>query len=839
MSWGGGTSVARAGCDLLEVVSRSIPGCYVPDAPSIGGVSHVGIRPGRRLGKAAGRRGQAGFATFAVGVGLLAGLYHGVPTADVDLNDGGVWVASAQDRAIAHLNYPSMTLDALVVATAPSFDLLQSGDTVLLQDLQQEVATPVDTAAMALGNGADLAGLDLVVGGSTAVVSDPTRGEVWVLPADAVSSFSPEAPPQLTKAKDVRTTVGRDGTAFAVDPDGDVVSWSSEDGSYLQQDVGSIDGLKSGEFEVTAVGTTPVVLDRAGRQLRTVEESIALPKAGSYVLQPAGDDADAVAVATERELLLAPLSGGEVEDAEGSPSTSGTPAAPVRVGGCWYAAWGGSGRYLRDCDDNDQDMAGTEGRLKGVSDRDALVFRVNRDVVVLNDVVNGDTFLINEDMTLVANWDELLGQMQDQNRKQDKKDDVETRVQPNRSGKNHPPTARDDEYGVRPGRTTALPVLDNDSDPDGDVLLAATSAKPKIGDVRTVRGGEELQVVVPADQTRGSASVGYEAHDGRGKPGRATVTITIHPFSQNEAPEPKSGKDVVVGLGNQAEVKYNLLQDWIDPDGDPIYLKEAKGVKGIAASSTEDGTVTLRDLGQAKPGRYQIPVVVSDGQEDGKGFLDVDLRDKGNVPPIANADHATVLTGESVVISPLVNDTDANGDELRLSNVTVPDSGLTAKPDFANSTFTASGKRPGTYYVEYMVTDGPSTATGLVRVEVIDQPTESLPPSPDNDLALLRPGEATLVDVLANDYDPSGGVLVIQRAQAEPGARLTLDIVNHEFVRVRAQVRCAGQPSSPTRSRTGWPPQRPRSPSSRCHRSAASSRRSRRMTRRQCARGTS
>ena len=742
---------------------------------------------GDALARVGSRRSQAGFTSFAVGIGVLAGLYHGVPTADVDLNDGGVWVTSADDRAIAHLNYPSMTLDGVVIATAASFDVAQSENNVVLQDLQQEIATPVDTHLMSLGNGAELAGLDLSIGGTTAVVSDSARGEAWVLPASTLSSFSAESPPSLRKADGVITTVGRDGTAYAVDAAGKVTSFNREGKSYVATERGEIDGLEQGDYELTVVGSTPAVLDRATNSLKTTDDTIELPDAEAFAFQPPGDDADAVAIATEDELLLAPISGGDVQVAPGSPSTAGIPAAPVRVADCWYGAWGGTGHYQRVCDDESQNFSGQEDRLEDVRAPEDLVFRVNRDVVVLNNVQNGESFLINENMALVANWDELLGQMEDPRKKRDEQKDVETRVLPNRSDKNTPPTARDDEYGVRPGRSTSLPVLDNDSDPDGDVLLAKTDAEIDLGTLQEVRGGEELQVSLPEENTRGTESFKYEAHDGRGKPGRATVTIEIHPWSQNEPPE-KKDKDVVVVLGHQAEVKYNLLQDWIDPDGDPIYLRKVEGTKEIAATSTEDGTVTLRDLGRGKPGPKQIAVWLSDGRETSKGTLDIDLRAKGNVDPVANADHVTVVAGQTITVEPLTNDTDANGDELRLASVTAPkSSGLTIKSDLSAGTFSATGVQAGTYYVEYVITDGPGTAKSLVRVEVIDPPTESVNPVADNDLALMRPGESVLVDVLTNDYDPAGGVLVVQSVQAERDARLTLDIVNHEFVRVRSQ----------------------------------------------------
>ena len=52
---------------------------------------------------------------------------------------------------------------------------------------------------------------------------------------------------------------------------------------------------------------------------------------------------------------------------------------------------------------------------------------------------------------------------------------------PEQREENTPPEAVDDEFGIRPGRSTILPVLDNDSDIDGDVLTAKPTTQPGWG----------------------------------------------------------------------------------------------------------------------------------------------------------------------------------------------------------------------------------------------------------------------------------------------------------------------------------------------------------------------
>ncbi|RYC11064.1 Ig-like domain-containing protein [Nocardioides zhouii] len=727
-------------------------------------------------------RGQAVLACLTLGVGLMATIYDGVPTSDLELHDGGVWVTNLEKRTIGHLSVPSMTLDANVTATSPQFDVLQEANTVTLNDTGSGTLTAVDSAAPALGSAAVIPpGFDVQQGGLSVAISDPVSGAVWALAADEVEGFSEEQEPTLTKAVGARAAVGRDGTIYVVGDSGSLRSVAPGSSGWTTTKLGTFDTLSPGEYELTAVGATPVLLDRAAGEVRTLEETVSVDGAGELVLQPPGDPSETVALASPDSLLLAPLSGGDVEVAPGGATEPGTPAPPVRSGTCTYAAWGGSGHSQRVCDDSSDDKVDDVERLRRTN---APVFRVNRDVVVLNSTDNGDSFLVQDNMQLVANWDDLLGQVEDEKKKKEETEEQDLQYNATRSEQNHPPKANPDSYGVRPGRSTTLPVLDNDTDQDGDVLTASAEGEPRIGTVLPVRGGEALQIVAGPGAV-GADTFEYAANDGRGKPGTARVQVEVHPWSVNGAPQPKDRASVVVVAGG-AEVKYNLLQDWIDPDGDPVYLESVEGSDDILAQSREDGTVTITDLGRAKPGLHQIDVRVSDGRETTTGTLDIDLRSPDNVVPTANADHVLAVVDEETTVRPLDNDTDANGDELRLAQVPSPGGGAKVLLDAVAGTFSFTASKAGTVYVEYTVSDGPATAKNIVRVDVVDGTASSEPPVADNDLALLPAGQSVLVPVLANDYDPAGGVLVVQSVSAPPEARLQLDIVNHEFVRVRA-----------------------------------------------------
>src|SRR5690606_13163441 len=156
--------------------------------------------------------------------------------------------------------------------------------------------------------------------------------------------------------------------------------------------------------------------------------------------------------------------------------------------------------------------------------------------------------------------------------------------------------AEDDRLGVRPGGTTLLPVLDNDNDSDGDVLVASLlGGQPSIGEVQPILNGGALQIMVPEDAT-GTASFRYQVDDGRPNgTDDAVVTATVYDWSKNSAPKPKRQTKLSVESGGT--LSYNVLPDWIDPEGDHLYLSGVVAADGDEVEFTTDGQITYRALG--------------------------------------------------------------------------------------------------------------------------------------------------------------------------------------------------------------------------------------------------
>lgn len=726
-------------------------------------------------------------ALLSVLLSALAVFHEGLPTAQVDVNDGGIWVTSGQRQLVGHLNYESRTLEGAFRTTSQRFDVGQAGDTVTFTDLAVNSVVPVDVAQIRLGAATSLTeGTLAVQGGRRLAVLDPVQGNLWVADASAPAATDySEGTALATDLEGGAVTAALDGTVLAASARSAKLVSLSPRGQTDTLATAAITGLPAtAQLTITAVGAKPVAFDTRSNTIvlpdgstRSLSES-GVPLGG--VLQQPGPDADHVLLATPTSLVaigLSPFSVTQLPAAEQAP-VPGAPAAPVRLEGCEYAAWSGSGSYLRRCDGSDDIV---RLQVDSLARAGSVTFRTNRTLIVLNDIGSGSVWLPEKNMVLATGWDQIEQQLKENDNSEESPQTTERIADPERRQRNSPPIAADDEFGVRPGVSTTLDVLGNDSDPDGDVLTAAVLSKPKVGTLGRTRGGQALRLDVPADAT-GTTTFGYQASDGRAVD-TANVTVNVHPYSVNAGPDQR--RDPGVKVGRNAEVEYNLLPDWRDPDGDPIFLESVSAPANVQVQFREEGTVSIKDLG-AKPGALVLKVRVSDGAKSSEGQLTLQIQQPGNLPPSANGDFYVVRAGEPATIEPLANDTDPNGDTLSLAAVSAAPAGTTVVPDLDLGTLTFTARTMGSYLLAYTVRDGPSTALGVVRVDVVGVDQASAPVA-ENDLALLPGGGAALVAPLNNDTDPGGRVLVIQSVDAPPGGNVKVTLIDHHLVRVTAQ----------------------------------------------------
>ncbi|MCH9695547.1 MAG: cadherin-like domain-containing protein [Gammaproteobacteria bacterium] len=91
---------------------------------------------------------------------------------------------------------------------------------------------------------------------------------------------------------------------------------------------------------------------------------------------------------------------------------------------------------------------------------------------------------------------------------------------------NQVPVANDDSYTVgQDSAATALPVLDNDSDPDNDILRISATGTPSGGGTVSING--TALSYKPASGFSGSDVFSYTIDDGKGGTANASVTVIV------------------------------------------------------------------------------------------------------------------------------------------------------------------------------------------------------------------------------------------------------------------------------------------------------------------------
>lgn len=749
-------------------------------------------------------RGASKPAAFsAVAALVVAGsvLYPGMDTADLELHDGGVWVTKQDNGYVGHLNHSSQVLDGGFRAPFEDYSLHQQDEHAALFDAASGALVSVDGSLMASGDQAMLpASEGFALGGGAFSVHSVEDGMVFAGTFSPGPSLPSEDPLYDADGAVASTTTTR-GTVLVADVQaGEVIRFAAgKDGSWTESGRDGLDEL--GSFAsplLTAAGETPVAVDPAAGRVSWPGGHVQDDRLIGAVPQPAGPSSSALGLSTASELLtvdledrsVAVLSLAAPEDAAAGSLQDGGSAeapqitAPVAVGDCIHAASRSTGYYLRDCEGDQADEIVPLPELSGSGE---LVFRVNRDQVVLNDTGDGTSWMVLDHMKVVSNWDDLEPPKGEGEDTEEESDEVTQQTAlPERQEENRPPVAVDDAFGVRAGRTTQLPVLFNDSDPDGDVLVAEmVGDQPSVGTVQRILDGVGLQIVVPEDAS-GAATIRYEARDGRPEGvDEAEVRLRVVPESENSAPRQERVPVLRVPAGES--VSAQVLPDWIDPDGDDLQLVGATAPDNDSVRTRPDGQFTFQD-NSGEPGQREVELTVSDGRETSTGTVQIQVLERGSVePPVTLADHVTVQAGQVATVTPLENDQDPLGGSLRLAFVqSVP--GLEVAYSATGGTVQVSGEKPGTHYLEYIAANELDSAPGLIRVDVVESSTDSGLPIAVRDTALLPSGGDVLVNVLGNDTDPAGGILVVQGVRpvvGETGGAAPIKVAVEDFNHIR------------------------------------------------------
>ena len=722
-------------------------------------------------------------------IATMAIVSGGYSAQRLDLGDAAVWVTNEARQVVGRANTAVFELNTVVSAGSTSLDVVQQGATVLVVDRGNSALDILDPATAEVADSVALPpeAASVVLAGDRAVIG--ANGDVWNVAASQLSGFDSTTEPTLSFGA---------GSVVSVDEAGVLYAFTPSTGELSRVDLLTADTITStvvvtaGEtgdrYQLTSVDGRWALLNASSRQLFQAEGqedlSGSIRSGDEPVLSEPSLTGERVLVAHREGLLSVPRAGGTLTALV--TGRSGAAAAPVQDRSCAHAAWS-DGTVWRDCGSAgsagsaaSSARGGADGitaTLAGVAGDARLAFRRNGSGLVLNDARNGTAWAVQQGNELIDNWADLIETDPDEQQVEQAADDTMPELEKSQV----PPVAVDDAFGARPGRTVTLPVLLNDFDPNGDVLVigAVTPVPASAGQLELVADTQQVQLTLTPEAS-GTLSFDYTIDDGRGGSASATVTVTVRAPDENAAPVQARTTKTTVRSGGR--VTTAVLGDWIDPDGDPFYLTTATAPAPDQVSFTPAGSVVYTDAG-AGGGARTLDLSVSDGRSIGVGTLSVMVRPRGSVPIVAESFVVLATAGSEVIVSPL-DHVRGGSAPLRLSSVPAkPDVSIT--PDFDAGNFRLQSSVVGVHEIEYAVTDGELTATGRIRVNVTAAPDANTAPITVPHTAFIRGQQATLVDVLATDSDPAGGVLLVTGTTDVPAdSGLRIEILDQRILRV-------------------------------------------------------
>lgn len=791
-------------------------------------------------------------------VGVLAVQDPGYAAQNVHLDQQDVWVTNESELLIGRINHQIDELDSAVKVSAMPFDVFQNGDTVIALDGSKHELRPIDAASVTMAGRISLpADPAVAFGGGVLAVADEATGAIWVGTPTELTGLDPAADePTVTTAPGVAVTVSAQGTVFAAAPGSDTL-WTisaaagpsdessqtsasatapastaaptsgappSEGGAAAagaatvaktriaggalsdatvgarSADAGPTAAPDTGQpagISLTAVGETPVILDAGADRLVLPRVSVDLKGARGPVLQQAGAAADSVVVATSTGLMGLSLTDGKRMDLV--DGRSGRPAAPVNLDGCVHGAWSGAtadapASYAMAC-------AGAPAQVRPIPGQQGpatLTFRVNGDVIVLNDVVSGTAWTADADLTVINNWDQVKP-LSDDDTPQENSGTEGSAAQATTTrtnctpGKTDPPTAVDDDFGVRAGRTTVLQVLANDAS-SGCSVIAISGIDPWTDDdgaaVDVVESGRALQVSVPQGVTGALPPITYTATDGLGRSARAQVAVTVVADDVHEPPTKL--RDSSVPVETLGTVSYNVLANYVSPNGDDLFLVGAsmdEADVGDEVTFQPDGLITYYDKGVGGAVKKTVHFEVSDGYNAPvAGSLSVDVRPDGAAEPIAAPVYARGVVNRPMSVNILDSVTAPSVDPTLLTTVAAfdkADQKMVGALDQSAGTVSLTAPAPGTYYFNYTVAAGDKTAEGLLRVDVTTPSPDAKPPVTMQDVVYLPADGVVTLDPTVNDTDPMAAGLAV--TQVRPDSAISATVEGMQVVTISAR----------------------------------------------------
>ncbi|MCC2033619.1 Ig-like domain-containing protein [Microbacterium allomyrinae] len=755
------------------------------------------------------RRTLAGLVAAGAAVAVVIGasvVWPGLDAQETPEVDTSVWaLQTGEGRRYARINTSVGELDTVRSISNPD-QVVQTGDAAYLFSdsyskltrIDETMPADIDEEALQSSASTPPGTTDVVTAGDfVAYLTDSGAVFAGLLSAGSAAQLDPFA----TDDEDAPQYAA---DAIALDDRGVLFAYSRADGSVLRYDIrqssvrarDALDTQTIASPAITAAGDTWAVVDTEDGDvwLRGADAAASAPTTGTVVVGRPDATGTDIFLADDTSLVRVPSDGSEmdVEVGAGNGTVLGTPAQPIPHDGETFAAWLPQG----DADGllwrSGGETVALDYAAGTMPDQLRPVFVASDSAVILNETRSGWAWSVPDGALIASSQDWSLDDRTDP-------DAVPSEEQLQVVLDPKPPIAEPDAFGVRAGSLVTLPVLMNDHDPNEDVLAidptSVTGLDPGFGTVTITDDGQRFAVRVEPGAS-GSASFSYAVADGTTANGLlsepTTVTLTVAPPSVETAPEWCGVERCLVEwpqpeVARGGTVTVPVLPGWVDPDGDPLLLLSVQNVTGPGTvAATPGGEVVYQHSDSGDGGEQLIELAVTVADTQGQTAVKSLIVKVSPQPQIQAQSFAVVDTVGSGITVDVADHVTGTAGAVSLDSVRVlDDATATATAAGGSTSFDFTAKDPGTFRVDFTVTDGVSEATGTARITLLaaDAPAQ-LATSPV--VAFVHPQEDATLEVFDAVSNPTRRVLLLSDvvARADAGASLSVDAVGQNHLRV-------------------------------------------------------
>ncbi len=324
----------------------------------------------------------------------------------------------------------------------------------------------------------------------------------------------------------------------------------------------------------------------------------------------------------------------------------------------------------------------------------------------------------------------------------------------------HPPTAHDDVETTDMGTPVVIPILSNDSDPEGEPLTISNVGNPQNGTVMSNPNG--TVTYTPNPDFVGVDNFTYEVCDAQDLCSEATVTVSVGGAAINQPPIAVDDRDTT---DLNTPVTFNIQLNDSDPDGNAI--------SSLPISAPAHGIVSIDGNGNA--------TYTPDSSYQGVDYFTYQICDdgvpvlcdtaavtivigNGNLPPDAVDDNIKTGVNAPTVIFVLSNDRDPNhaNDELVVSPIITPPMNGEATSSGTSINYLPGQDFMGVDSLQYAICD----PLGLCDTAWVFITIEEFPDAqPDIEYTLVN----TPVTIQPMDNDGGAGITITEFTQPQNG----------------------------------------------------------------------